>query len=66
MPEDAYAVLLKDGLVDVVLCDRSAVFEIARDRGAGICGVFGSREEAEAFVDSIDVLPGCMRPPHRM
>jgi hypothetical protein len=59
--EIVYLVLARRGILQIVECPRSQVFEIARARDAGICGVFENRLEAEVFITAIDILPACMQ-----
>jgi len=46
----SYLVLLKDGQFLIVQCGSREIFDVARERDAGICGVFEEREKAEALV----------------
>jgi len=46
----SFLVLLKDGLFAIVECSSREIFDIARERDAGICGVFEERGPAEEFV----------------
>jgi hypothetical protein len=46
----SFLVLLKDGFFAIVECSSREIFEVARERDAGICGVFDDREPAEALV----------------
>ncbi len=48
-----WAVLLKDGELVAVTCQRSRVFELAKLRGSGICGVFDTQASAEAFINKL-------------
>ena len=50
MDEACYVVLLKSGRLDVHECLRSELFGLARERDAGICGVFTANDDAERFV----------------
>jgi hypothetical protein len=46
----SFLVLLKDGIFAIVECSSREIFEVARERDAGICGVFEERELAVALV----------------
>jgi len=46
-------VLLRRGTLEIIECPSYAVFELARVRDSGICGVFPNRADAEAFVKLI-------------
>jgi hypothetical protein len=46
----SFLVLLKDGLFAIVECSSREIFDVARERDAGICGVFEERELADALV----------------
>jgi hypothetical protein len=46
----SFLVLLKDGHFAIVECSSGEIFDLARERDAGICGVFDDREPAEALV----------------
>ncbi len=48
-----WAVLLKDGELVAVTCQRSRVFQLAKLRDAGICGVFETQASAEKFIDKL-------------
>ena len=43
-------VLLKDGNLEGVLSESWDVFSLAQARDAGICGIFETREDAEAYM----------------
>jgi hypothetical protein len=62
MRERVYAVFAKHGILQIIECERSQLFALARERGAGICGAFENRRQAENFIAVMDVLPSCMWP----
>jgi hypothetical protein len=43
-------VLLKHGVLEAVECERDEIFQLARIRGGGICGVFEDRSSAESYI----------------
>jgi len=45
-----YVVLLKFDVLEIVECTSSTVFALAKERNAGICGVFRDREQAAACI----------------
>lgn len=45
-----FVVLLKYGTFEVVACEEDDVFDLARSRDAGICGVFDDAASARTFV----------------
>jgi hypothetical protein len=47
-----FVVLLRDCTLTIVECNRGDIFDVARERDAGICGVFEDRAPAEALVAS--------------
>jgi hypothetical protein len=50
MAGSCFAVLLKNGILAIVECASAKVFDLARERNAGICGVFSNRQDADEFV----------------
>ncbi len=48
-----FFVLLRNGTFEMVSCVPEAVFELARLRKGGICGVFDDPTEAEAYIARI-------------
>lgn len=46
-------VLLKNGELEAVACERKDVFTVARSRHAGICGVFDDHTSAETYIKRI-------------
>ncbi|MGI8958174.1 MAG: hypothetical protein ACR2IV_00100 [Bryobacteraceae bacterium] len=46
-------VLLKDGDLEAVQTESRDVFSLARAKGAGICGIFDNRADAEAYIQAL-------------
>lgn len=43
-------VLLRQGELEAIECERDEIFQLARVRGSGICGVFDDQAAAETYM----------------
>jgi|HubBroStandDraft_6_1064221.scaffolds.fasta_scaffold100158_2 hypothetical protein len=49
-----FLVLLKNGVFVIEKCGRTDSRAVAKRHDAGICGMFGTRPKAKAFIQSVD------------
>jgi hypothetical protein len=49
-----FLVLLKNGVFVIAKCRHADSRAVAKKHDAGICGMFGTRAEAKAFIHNID------------